>query len=305
MTAPAVARPAVHPLPDAEKTALRLLKSSERHSFDPTVDVDWDAPLVDGLWFNPPEQSPLYGTALWEQMSEEQRVQLTKHEVASVAATGLWFEMILMQMLLRAAYDQDPTRRHTQYALTEIGDECRHSVMFGRLVERLGCPPYRRSRTVHELGRFFKATSDGPVTYAGALFAEEVLDALQRVAMDDERVQPLVRTVSRIHVVEEARHVRYAREESVRQWARLSRHRRLASGAYLSFVSAHILGALIAPGVYSAVGLDPAEARRQAAANEHWRETRRQAARKTLGFYEEIGALEGGRPLYRRLGLLD
>jgi hypothetical protein len=52
--------------------------------------------------------------------------------VASVAGLGVWFETILMQLLVREYYRQDPTAAHAQYALTEIADECRHSVMFGR-----------------------------------------------------------------------------------------------------------------------------------------------------------------------------
>ena len=55
--------------------------------------------------------------------------------------------------------------------------------------------------------------------FAAILIAEEILDAFQRETMADESVQPLVRMVSRIHVVEEARHVRYAREELARQVA--------------------------------------------------------------------------------------
>ena len=61
--------------------------------------------------------------------------------------------------------------------------------------------------------------------FAAILVAEEVLDVLQREAAADERVQPLVRMVSRIHVVEEARHVRYAREELARQVRAASRTR--------------------------------------------------------------------------------
>ena len=49
--------------------------------------------------------------------------------------------------------------------------------------------------------------------YAAILIAEEVLDAFQREIMADESLQPLIRMVGRIHVVEEARHVKFAREE--------------------------------------------------------------------------------------------
>jgi hypothetical protein len=45
-------------------------------------------------------------------LSPEQRIELGKHEVASVATTGLWFEAALMQMLLAEAYDEDPASAH-------------------------------------------------------------------------------------------------------------------------------------------------------------------------------------------------
>ena len=52
--------------------------------------------------------------------------------------------------------------------------------------------------------------------FAPVLVAEEITDRLQRATMNDEAINPLVRMVNRIHVVEEARHVRFAREEVAR-----------------------------------------------------------------------------------------
>ena len=71
-------------------------------------------------------------------MSPEQRIELGKHEVASVATTGLRFEAALMQMLLTEAYDETPASAHAQYALTEIADECRHSTMSARMASSIG-----------------------------------------------------------------------------------------------------------------------------------------------------------------------
>src|SRR5262245_6345201 len=85
-------------VPDREETAQRLLRTSAKHSYDPAVDVDWDAPLGRDRYFIAPHRSSLYGTELWDRMSEEQRIELTKHEVASLYNMGIWFETILMQM---------------------------------------------------------------------------------------------------------------------------------------------------------------------------------------------------------------
>src|SRR5262245_782290 len=128
---------------DREKTAERLLRASAEHSYDPDVDIDWAAPLAPDRYFVPPHRSSLYGTALWDGLTEEQRITLTRHEAASIASLGIWFETILMQLLIRGYDRLDPTAAHAQYALTEVADECRHSVMFGRMIARLGTPVYR------------------------------------------------------------------------------------------------------------------------------------------------------------------
>ena len=210
------------PVAAREKTARRLLSSSSRNSYDPLLDIDWTAEVADDMAYMPLERVSLYGTKLWEEMSDEQRVELSKHELASIAGTGLWFEIILIQMLARYAYHQDPQAAHTQYALTEIGDETRHVIMFAKAINRMGVPTYRPPKLVHHLARLYKATARGPAVFAPVLVAEEVTDRLQHATMNDEAINPLIRMVNRIHVVEEARHVRFAREEVARQLPRLN-----------------------------------------------------------------------------------
>src|SRR5690348_11871520 len=102
---------------DRAKTATRLLGSSARNSYDPELDIDWTAPVDTGHAFLPFERVSLYGTHLWDELTHEQRLELSKQELASVASTGLWFEIILIQMLARHAYHHDPQDPHTQYAL--------------------------------------------------------------------------------------------------------------------------------------------------------------------------------------------
>ena len=208
------------PVNDRDKTARRLLASSAKNSYNPDLDIDWDSPAVDGMFHVQPERMTLYGTALWDELTEEQRIELSKHEVISIARVGLWFEVLLMGMLAAHAYDQDPASAHTQYALTEIGDETRHSVMFARWADRYGGTEYApapgrpRAGQGVPAGRAHRAVDVG--RHAGG---RGVARPLQREGMTDERLQPLTRMVARIHVIEEARHVRFAREELVREMA--------------------------------------------------------------------------------------
>ena len=292
-------------LTEREQVAARLLEASARHSFDPDTELDWDAPLVEGAWFWPPELCSLYGTPLWKHVSERQRIELSKHEAASLASVGIWFEIILMQLLLRHAYDLEPTSGHVRYALTEIADECRHSKMFGRLVTRLGTPAYRPSRQDHTFGRVLKTVSTTPGSFTGTLLAEEILDWMQRLTFPDERVQPLIRGVTRIHVVEEARHIRFAREELARQMSTAPRWQ-LELTRITSAQAARVISrSLISPRVYASVGLDPAYAAELARNSPHRRDVMRRAASRLIEFLTDIGLLTGAsRRMWQGSGLL-
>jgi hypothetical protein len=283
-------------------TADRLLRASAEHSYDPDVEIDWDAPLADDLYFVPPHRSSLYGTPLWDALSEQQRITLTRHEASSIAGLGIWFETILMQLLIRSYYRDDPTTASSQYALTEVADECRHSVMFGRMIDKLDTPVYRPDGVNAALGKWIAATGTGPRMYAAILICEEILDTLQREAMVSEQVQPLVRMVSRVHVVEEARHVRFARDELASS-VRAAGRARLAFDKVVIGRAAYLCGTrLIHPAVYRSVGIDPAAGRRAAWANPHYRETLRWAGERVVAYLSSLDLVSG--PLWRMSGLL-
>ena len=290
---------------ERERAAERLLGASLRHQYDPIVEIDWDADPLPGVYWLPPYRSSLYGTELWRSMTLEQQVELTKNEVASAASAGIWFETILMQMLIRHYYDQDPTSSHAQYALTEVADECRHSIMFGRLIAKLGCPPYPASRRDQFLGRFLKTTATGPHMFASILIAEEILDAFQREIMADETLQPLIRTVARIHVVEEARHVKYARDELPRQIEGAGRVSMAYSRLIIGRAANSIVNRLVHPGLYRSVGLDPRVGRKAAMSNPNFRATLRWAGQRASAYLGELNLIGGpGKLLWRHSGLL-
>ncbi|MFJ3933104.1 diiron oxygenase [Streptomyces sp. NPDC090029] len=298
-------RDALGLLRDREQVAARLLESSARHSFDPDRELDWEAPTEDGKWFWPPELVSLYDTPMWRRMSEEQRRDLARHEAASLASLGIWFEVILMQLLVRHIYDKSLTSNHVRYALTEIADECRHSMMFARLIRKGGTPEYPVPRVYHNLARVLKTVSTTPGSFAATLLGEEILDWMQRLTFPDERVQTLVRGVTRIHVVEEARHVRYAREELRRQMATAPRWEREFTRLSCGEAARVFSVCFVNPRVYDNVGLDRRQAVAQVKASGHRREVMQSGARRLTDFLDDIGLLRGpGRRLWKSSGLL-
>ena len=274
---------------DRERTAERLLRSTAARSYDPEVDINWSAPPVPGKAFLPEHRCSLYGTALYDRLSPQQRSELGKHEAASVAGTGIWLEFVLLRLLAKVAYAGDPASRHVQYALAEMAEECRHSTMFARLIEWMGTPCYRPSRLVQNLGRLLPTVAYGPAMWGAILIGEELTDRYQREMVTDESVQPLIRMVNRIHILEEARHIGFARAELARGAARLSRAELPYHRALLGRTAYIVARSLISPEVYRSVGLDPGYAHRVALANPAHQETIRFGGEKLVAFLTETG----------------
>jgi hypothetical protein len=278
---------------EREKVATRLLKATAEKSFDPDVEIDWDAPFEPGRFFLSPEHVSLYGTPLWDRLSLEQQIELSKHESASWLSAGIAFEMQLDGFLLRHAFVRNPTSQHVRYALTEIEDECRHSLMFSRMIEKMGTPIYNFQPTLRKIIWNTQFLGTEITAFVGTLIVEEFLDAAQRQIMRDERVQPLVRQMCTIHVVEEARHVSYARSELGRRMQRVSPRRRAALQAVTTLMASGIYKMLVDPAVYDAVGVDRREALAAVKVSPHRAQFRKDLTKRTFTYFDSVGLIGG------------
>jgi hypothetical protein len=288
-----------------ETVADRLIGGSMRRSYNSVTDVAWDAPQDPDRFYMPPEVISLYGTALWEAMSHRERVELSRQEAANMLSRAVWFENTLNQGLLRAMLHQDPTSRHVHYALTELGDETRHMVMFGRAIAAIGALPFRLSTleamTVQLLPFFYR----GLMLWVAALCGEEVIDDTQRTYGRHPELQPIMTQVMRIHVTEEARHIRYARE-GVRRRIRRAPWWERQFVATANGTAGFILRRLFYDRrVYARCGLDVREAMHQARNNEQVNARRRESFDGLRAFLEQNGLLNPvSRMMWRRCGFL-
>ena len=290
-------------VPDREATAIKLLDASVKHSFDPRVDVAWDEPWLPDTFFLPERLSTLYGTDLWERLSRTHRIELTRCELANNLAFGIWVETLFMQMLARHSLGYHPRSNHLRYALTELGDETRHSTMFSLMLDKLDRGPY----PFNPLDRFatdlLRAFSTEPLAYVAVLFVEEMFDALQRYGLRDDTVQPLCRQTFRIHVVEEARHMRFARDELFRLIPRLPRVRREGLAAAVAVGVGLVSRSMRTPQMYADAGLDVREAMRAARSNREGRAVLQECIDRFTPVYDELGLITpASRALWRAQG---
>ncbi|KWX25353.1 membrane protein [Mycolicibacterium wolinskyi] len=283
----------------------RLLKGSVKKSYAPIVDIDWDAPLDPDKFYLPPRVVSLYGTPLWDSMSREQQIELSRQELANTLSAGIWFENILNQALLRKMMHQDPTARSTHYELTELGDETRHMVMFGKAIDKIGAKPVRPRLYQRMIINSLPFMFQGSVLWVAALIGEEIFDSLQRQMMDDPDLQPMVQRLMRIHVTEEARHIQFARDGLRKRTPTMPWITRVwvsnlngVGGLFFRYLFTNKVQ-------YQRVGLDARAARRMARASAHRQKVQIAGFAPLAAFLEEVGLMGRiGRRMWRRSGFL-
>jgi len=284
--------------PSREEFADRLLKGSVKKSYEPVVDIDWDAPLDPGKFYLPPRLVSLYGTPMWDEMTREQQIELSRQELVNTLSAGIWFENMLNQSLLRTILHEDPTSRSTHYKLTELGDETRHMIMFGKAIERIGAKPVR-PRRLHRMviNALPLAFQRGSMLWVAALIGEEIFDSLQRQMMDDPELQPIIQRLMRIHVTEEARHIQFARDGLRKRSPHMRRPERWFVGN-VNGLGGWFFRYLFTNQVqYARAGLNAREARRIARNSAHRHEVQVAGFAPLAAFLSEVGLMG---PLARR-----
>lgn len=271
----------------ANQLVERLSEASVKKSFDPIKDINWEEPFDLERLYLPERDISLYGTPIYEALTREERVRLSLHEAAGAMATGIWFENILKHKFLDYLYNRDPHDPKFRYVLHEVADECHHSIMFGEFIRRSGAPFYPVAWWAAWAGALMKEAVPKPSVFVGILAAEAILDYFNRSAMNSPEVHPTVRRISQIHVIEEARHISFARDYLVRELPRLSPFRRIRATVMAPVITGVIVSQIVSSQIYADLGL-PGEARRQAFESRHRRSVLRQAGTKLTALLGEL-----------------
>jgi len=236
-------------------------------------------------------------------MTREQQVRLSMHEASSTFAQGLWFENVLSFKLLAYLYRANPQEPHFYWMLQEVADECRHSMMFGEFIRRSGTPWYKPQTWMTYTANFTRFIAPQVSVFLAVLAAEATTDYLNRRVMQDPECHPISRQIARIHMIEEARHLGYARHWLEENYAKMSLPMRVWIRAQAPIVTWALLSQLVSSRVYEELGLPPEAAsiaRRNPARRQFWQD----ACAELIEFLDQIGAVNWRvAPVWRALGM--
>lgn len=199
--------------PIPSELAEQLSRNSEPYR-DPISRISWERLSMREYWL-PPEAISLHGDPRFMALPEADRIRLSHYEFLNFIEAGLWLEGMFMERIARSMNQAGQNRATLKYRLNELREEAGHSLMFLELMERSGLSiphrHYSRLRLAHLFGRY--APLESLTFWMTTVIGEDIPDRLNRyVRQNSQRVCPTILEMCNAHIIDEARHITYARE---------------------------------------------------------------------------------------------
>jgi P-aminobenzoate N-oxygenase AurF len=193
----------------ASDLAVRLTKASRKKFWDVYNSITWPDQLVEGAWMMPPELISIHGTSAWDALDESQRKALSKFELGNFFSLVLQGERPLVAGLSDRLYSRSNNKNITEYLHHFLDEENKHMVMFGEFCHRYIGKVYPEKKI--SLPREYAKGEEEVAFFCKVMVVEELGDYYNLVIEKDERCDPLVREINRMHHVDEARHLAFGR----------------------------------------------------------------------------------------------
>jgi hypothetical protein len=197
----------------ASVSLVRQLSRNSSPYHDPVARIHWDGLSHDRYWL-PPAALSLHAVPAFMALPEDRRRRLSHYEFLNFIEAGLWLEGLFMERITRSMARAGGSRAELKYRLHELREEAGHSLMFLELIERSGLATPARSGPRRGFAEHFgrHAPLDSIGFWLAVLIGEEVPDRLNRyLRRHPEGVCPVILEIATHHVIDEARHIAYAR----------------------------------------------------------------------------------------------
>ena len=242
-------------------------------------------------------------------LTAEQRLRLSREEVASIAEEGTRFEAVLTAgFSLQMSKAPDLTDPRITYLLHELGEETRHSRLFISVlasIEPTAVNPFERGMLGFIKHRVVRDVILGRPLLMDVLVlaGEEIPDLIQKRMAEHPETDPYMREVNRYHRREEARHLAFARTVLPGLWARAPRRERFLVRHLAPIIIEVMFDSLVHPGVYRTVGLPGWSTWWAVKRSPERLAMRYEATAPVMAAVAAAGAFRGGRPprLWRKL----
>lgn len=195
---------------EGRTTLMHLYQKGKDMQWDAVNRIDWSLELdPENPMQMPPEAGGLYGSPIWNRMSEKDRIELTTHAQSWNISQFLQGEQAAL-LCASKIVTQVPDLDAKFYAATQVMDEARHVEVYKKLIEKFGVA-YPMTGPLQELVDQAMRDSRWDMTYLAMQVVIEGLALAAFGTIRDIAQNPLARMVNAYVMEDEARHVAFGR----------------------------------------------------------------------------------------------
>lgn len=276
------------------KTVARLCEVSIKDYINPYSYLEWPETLDREQWFTSPELISLYGTDLYEEMTEDERKRLSFYEAVNFFSLNIHGEKSLVEGLAKRLYRKG-NNEISPYLHHFLDEENKHMVYFGGFCLKYAGKVYPDRKIVFP--REYEKGEKDFLFFAKVLIFEEIVDVYNVRMARDERLAPIARRINHLHHRDEARHLVFGRQ-TVREL--FAQYRQMWSAETLAQVQEYLKGYLLStwkeyynPDVYRDTGFNsPYDVQEMAFEAASSRKHRKDISEGCIRFFLENGILK-------------
>lgn len=214
------------PTPDVahrpiEDTAKKLTRASQKFFYDVSTKLTWPEAIdPETQWSMAPELVSLYGTPVWDGLSEAERKRLSFYETAGFFSLILQGERPLLEGMSHRMYTLEKNLSVTEYLHHFMDEENKHMMMFSGFLRRYVGKVYPEKKVA--IPRKTAKGEDDVAFFAKVLVVEELSDYYNVAMGHDERLPQIIQDINWTHHVDEARHIHFGRAYIKELWDRVT-----------------------------------------------------------------------------------
>lgn len=187
----------------------RLLDISHTKPLDHNDYVPWDD-TEQGEFLMPELLVSLAGHPLYENLTQEQKIELSRHELGQVVYSYAWAEGIGCLTFSNRMVTLEPTSLEYKYLMRMSVEEFRHQEMFVKLVEKIKAHPFVLPKHHWFMANYMRYSPQSH-RFLSILTIELMADIYGKIIRNGEGVFRPSQKVSQLHHIEEGRHIHYTK----------------------------------------------------------------------------------------------
>lgn len=195
---------------EGRTTLMHLYQKGKDMQWDAVNRIDWELELdPENPMQMPDEAVPIYGSDIWNKMTEKEKIEMRRHGQAwniSQFLQGEQAALLAASKIVQSVPDLDSKF----YAATQVMDEARHVEAYRNLMKKFGVA-YPMTDPLQELVNGALRDSRWDMTYLAMQVVIEGLALAAFGTIRDLSQNPLARMVNAYVMEDEARHVAFGR----------------------------------------------------------------------------------------------